>query len=52
VLTFVARVGKFCGKEYMVDDGQNVLNTYDKHLHQPQYKTNLPTKYHFENTLC
>jgi CRISPR/Cas system CSM-associated protein Csm5 (group 7 of RAMP superfamily) len=28
--SFVARVGKFCGKEYMVDDGKNVLNTYDK----------------------
>jgi hypothetical protein len=28
--SFVARVGKFCGKEYMVDDGRNVLNTYDK----------------------
>ncbi len=27
---FVARVGKFSGKEYMVDDGTNVLNTYDK----------------------
>jgi len=28
--SFVARVGKFCGKEYMVDNGKNVLNTYDK----------------------
>jgi hypothetical protein len=28
--SFVARVGKFCGKEYMVDDGKNVLNSYDK----------------------
>jgi hypothetical protein len=28
--SFVARVGKFCGKEYMVDDGKNVLNTYGK----------------------
>jgi hypothetical protein len=28
--SFVARVGKFCGKEYMVDDGRNVLNSYDK----------------------
>ena len=27
---FVGRLGKFCGKEYMVDDGRNVLNTYDK----------------------
>jgi len=27
---FVGRLGKFCGKEYMVDDGSNVLNTYDK----------------------
>ncbi len=27
---FVARVGKFSGKEYMVDDGTNVRNTYDK----------------------
>jgi len=28
--SFVARVGKFCGKEYMVDNGKNVLNSYDK----------------------
>ena len=28
--SFVARVGKFCGKEYMVDNGKDVLNTYDK----------------------
>jgi hypothetical protein len=28
--SFVARVGKFCGKEYMVDDGKNVLNSYGK----------------------
>ncbi len=28
--SFAARVGKFCGKEYMVDDGKNVLNSYDK----------------------
>jgi hypothetical protein len=28
--SFVARVGKFCGKEYMIDNGKNVLNTYDK----------------------
>jgi len=27
---FVARIGKFSGKEYMVDDGRNVLNTYNK----------------------
>jgi len=27
---FVARVGKFCGKEYMVDNGKNVLNSYGK----------------------
>lgn len=27
---FVARVGKYCGKEYMVDDGKNVLNSYGK----------------------
>ena len=27
---FVARVGKFSGKEYMVDDGRNVLNRYGK----------------------
>ena len=30
VSSFVARIGKFCGKEYMVDDGKNVLNTYDE----------------------
>ena len=28
--SFVARVGKFCGKEYMVDNGKNVLNSYNK----------------------
>ena len=28
--SFIARVGKFCGKEYMVDDGKNVLNSYGK----------------------
>ncbi len=28
--SFVARVGKFCGKEYMVYNGKNVLNSYDK----------------------
>ena len=28
--SFVARVGKFSGKEYMVDDGKNVLNSYGK----------------------
>ena len=28
--SFIARIGKYCGKEYMVDDGTNVLNTYDK----------------------
>lgn len=28
--SFVARVGKFCGKEYMVDDGRNVTNSYGK----------------------
>jgi len=28
--SFIARVGKFCGKEYMVDDGRGVLNSYDK----------------------
>ena len=27
---FVARVGKYCGKEYMVDDGKNVLNSFGK----------------------
>lgn len=26
--TFTARIGKFCGKEYMVDDGFNVINSY------------------------
>jgi len=28
--SFVARVGKFCGKEYMVDNGKNVSNSYGK----------------------
>ncbi|WP_434580249.1 RAMP superfamily CRISPR-associated protein [Sulfurimonas sp. NW15] len=28
--SFVARVGKFSGKAFMVDDGHNILNTYDK----------------------
>ncbi len=28
--SFVARIGKYSGKEYMVDDGKNVLNSYDK----------------------
>lgn len=28
--SFVSRIGKYCGKEYMVDDGTNVLNSYDK----------------------
>lgn len=28
--SFVARIGKYNGKEYMVDDGRNVLNSYDK----------------------
>ncbi|KIM06096.1 MAG: hypothetical protein KN64_00955 [Sulfurovum sp. AS07-7] len=28
--SFIARVGKYCGKEYMVDDGKNVLNSYQK----------------------
>jgi hypothetical protein len=28
--SFIARVGKYCGKEYMVDDGKNVKNSYDK----------------------
>ena len=28
--SFIARVGKFCGKEYMVDNGKNVLNSYNK----------------------
>ncbi len=28
--SFVARIGKYSGKEYMVDDGTNVLNSYDK----------------------
>ena len=28
--SFTVRVGKFCGKEYMVDDGSNVLNSYNK----------------------
>jgi len=27
---FVARIGKYSGKAYMVDDGKNVLNSYDK----------------------
>jgi FKBP-type peptidyl-prolyl cis-trans isomerase len=29
-VSFVARIGKYSGKEYMVDDGTNVLNSYDK----------------------
>ncbi len=28
--SFIARVGKFSGKEYMVNDGHNVKNSYDK----------------------
>jgi len=30
--SFIARVGKYCGKEYMVDDGKNVKNSYGKPL--------------------
>lgn len=28
--SFIARIGKYNGKEYMVDDGNNVLNSYQK----------------------
>lgn len=28
--SFIARIGKYCGKEYMVDDGKNVKNSYEK----------------------
>lgn len=28
--SFIGRVGKYCGKEYMVDNGANVTNSYGK----------------------
>ncbi len=31
-MSFISRIGKYCGKEYMVDSAKNITNTYGKPL--------------------